>query len=270
MFKLKRLVLCGICAAVLSSADAATTRFHGYNFESNVISNGYNSFPEIRKSGKPYLQVQEGAEYSIVVTNPLPVRVAVAVSIDGLNSIDGKRTSAEDGQKWIIEAYGSLTLRGWQTDRSSLRRFVFTGQNESYAQWKGEKDRKKYTKNLGVIGVAFFWNRAELDAVLHPPVPFARKYEECEKDKALSGAAAPQASAPASRASADEMESKKSRAGTGMGNKETNNVIDVEYKYDTGMYHNADVLTIYYEFASLPPRPMPFIDSDRDNFAPEM
>jgi hypothetical protein len=259
----KRLVLCGICAAVLTSADAATTRYHGYNFESRVISDGYSCFQEISKHGKPYLQVQEGAEYTIVVTNPLPVRVAVAVSIDGLNSIDGKRTSPEDAQKWIIEAYGSLTLRGWQTDRSSLRRFVFTSQNESYAQWKGEKDRKKYTKNLGVIGVAYFWNRSELEAALHPPTPFAQKSEECLKDKSLAGA-------PASRSSADEMESKKSRAGTGMGNKETNNVIDVEFHYDTGMYHNADVLAIYYEFASVPPRPLPFIDSDHDNFAPEM
>jgi hypothetical protein len=259
----KRLVLCVICAAVLSSADAASTRFRGYRFESRVISNGYSSFPEIGKNGKPCLQVQEGDEYSIVVTNPLPVRMAVAVSIDGLNSIDGKRTSPDNARKWIIEARGSLTLRGWQTDRSSLRRFVFTGQDESYAQWKGEKDGKKYTRNLGVIGVAYFWNRAELEAALHPPIPFAQKFEECERDKSLAGA-------PASRSSADEMEQKKSKAGTGMGQKETNTVIDVEFKYDTGMYRIADVLTIYYEFASVTPRPLPFIDNGRDNFAPEM
>jgi hypothetical protein len=259
----KRLVLCGLCAAVLSSSNAATARFQGYNFESRVISDGYGSFPEISRHGKPYLQVQEGAQYSIIVTNPLPVRAAVAISIDGLNSIDGKRTSPENARKWIIEPYGSLTLRGWQTDRASLRRFVFTCQDESYAQWKGERDRKKYTKNLGVIGVAYFWNRAELDAALNPPTPFSQRSEECFKDKSLAGAAAP-------RASADEMESKKSRAGTGMGNRETNTVVDVEFHYDTGMYRSADVLTVYYEFASVPSTPLPFIDSDRNNFAPEM
>jgi hypothetical protein len=258
----KRLALCGICAAALFSADAATTRFHGFSFESSVISDGYGHFPEISRNGNPYLQVQEDAEYSIVVSNPLPVRVAVAVSIDGLNSIDGKRTSPNDGQKWIIEAHGSLTLRGWQTDRSSLRRFVFTSQNESYAQWKGERDKKAYAKNLGVIGVAYFWNRAELETALRPPMPFASRPEECMREKSLAGA-------PASRAAADEAEPAK-KAGTGMGQKETNSVVDVEFHYDTGMYRAADVLALYYEFASNPPRPLPFIDNDREKFAPEM
>jgi hypothetical protein len=258
----KRLVLAGICAASLFSADAATTRFHGFDFASSVISDSYGRFSEISKNGSPYLQVQEGAGYSIVVSNPLPVRVAVAVSIDGLNSIDGKRTSPDDAQKWIIEAHGSLTLRGWQTDRSSLRRFVFTSQNESYAQWKGEKDKKKYTRNLGVIGVAYFWNRAELEAALHPPMPFASRSEECMREKSFAGA-------PASRAAADEAEPAK-KAGTGMGQKENNNVIDVEFHYDTGMYRTAEVLSMYYEFAAIPPQPLPFIDNDRKEFAPEM
>jgi|WetSurMetagenome_2_1015567.scaffolds.fasta_scaffold00220_15 hypothetical protein len=260
-----RLVLTGICAAALCSTEAATSRFQGYNFESHVVSSGQGRFPEIRKNGRPWMQVREGAEYSIVVTNPLPVRVAVAVSIDGLNSIDGKRTSPDEAQKWILEPYGSLTLRGWQTDRSSLRRFVFTKSDESYADWKGKKDGRKYTKNLGVIGVAYFWNSAELEAALNPPQPFAQRAEECAKDNALAGAAAPAASA-----AMDKKECEKSRAGTGMGRREANNVVSVEFHYDTGMYRNADVLTIYYEFASVPPVPLPFIDTDRDDFAPEM
>ncbi|HUI92082.1 MAG TPA: hypothetical protein VLX68_07535 [Chitinivibrionales bacterium] len=262
----KRLVLCGICAALLSSADAATTRFQGYNFESRVIANDYGSFPEVRKNGRPWLQVQPGSEYSIVINNPLPVRVAVAVTIDGLNTIDGKRTTPEKAQKWMIDANSSLTLRGWQTDRGSLRRFIFTDQGNSYADWKGSRDNKNYIRNLGVIGVAYFWNRAELDAVLRPPTPFAQREEECKKDKFLAGAP----SAARSAAADESRQEKSSRAGTGMGNRENNNVVDVEFHYDAGMYHTADVLTIYYEFAQVPPRPLPFIDGGSDDFAPEM
>jgi hypothetical protein len=45
---------------------------------------------------------------------------------------------------------------------------------------------------------------------------------------------------------------------------------DVDFNYDTGMYRIADVLAIYYEFASVTPGPLPFIDNGRDNFTPEM
>ena len=40
------------------------------------------------------VEVVAGSEYELRLTNPLPGRVAVAVSVDGLNVIDGRRTSA--------------------------------------------------------------------------------------------------------------------------------------------------------------------------------
>jgi hypothetical protein len=258
----KHLVLCSLFASCFFTAHGATTHFKGYDFESSVVANDWDRFPEIWRHGNPYLQVTQGAEYSIVINNPLPVRVAVAVTIDGLNVIDGKRTSPDKAEKWIIEANSSLTLRGWQTDRSTLRRFVFTNQTSSYAQWKGKRDNKEYTQNLGVIGVAYFWNNAELQAVLHPPVPFTYRDDGLSKRKESP---CPQASRSEA---ADEA---KGKAGTGMGQRESNSVIDVEFHYDTGMYRAASVLAIYYEFASNPPRPQPFTeDNSRKDFTPEM
>ena len=56
-----------------------------------------------------------------------------------------------------------------------------------------------------------------------------------------------------------------------MGSREPNNVVDVEFHYDTGMYREKDVLAIYYEFARSVDLPHPFIDrEDRTMFAPEM
>jgi hypothetical protein len=267
MFKhLSFIALC-LSLSVIHSTDGATTRFKGYNFESTVITDNGGRFPEITKNGSPWLQVDENSSYSIVINNPLPVRVAVAVSIDGLNSIDGKRTTPVEGRKWIIEANSSLTLRGWQTDNNSLRRFIFTNQNESYADWKEKRDKKNYSRNLGVIGVAYFWNKAELDAALHPPVPFAAASAEgCVSEKS--------ASAPRSCARDDSPSPKRSKAGTGMGNKEENSVYSVDFNYDTGMYKTGQVLAIYYEFAANQPAPQPFIGDNRDddgmNFTPEM
>ena len=255
-------VLCVLGAAIAAAADAAVVHFKGYDFESCVIADHWRSFPEARKHGRPYLQVQEGTEYSIVIKNPLPVRVAVAVAIDGLNTIDGRRTTPDKAEKWIIEANSSLTLRGWQTGRTALRRFVFTGQNESYADWKERRDGKAYTANLGVIGVAYFWNRRELALALNPPRPFAFRSEEKQSMQDEAGAAS---SAPSPAAEP------KPRAGTGMGGHEDNYVVDVEFNYDTGMYHNRQVLAIYYEFASNPPLQRPFLgDDDGQEFTPEM
>ena len=265
---LKRFVLTGFCAMVLNaSVFAAQTNFKGYSFEVNVLADDWGSFPEVRKNGRPWLQVQPGSEYSIVIYNPLPVRVAVAVTIDGLNSVDGKRTTPDKAQKWMIDANSSITLRGWQTDQGSLRRFIFTDENNSYAEWKGKRDRKNYTRNLGVIGIAYFWNSAELRAALRPPEPF---YGYGWSYKKRSESAAPSA-ADEAEARAPSIQAPKSRAGTGMGDREYNNVYEVEFHYDTGMYRSRDALTIYYEFARTSPRPLPFVDYGRDRqFAPEM
>jgi hypothetical protein len=231
-----------------------------------VISDLSYRYAETGRNHQTYVQVQEGDEYALVINNPLPVRVAVAVTIDGLNVIDGKRTSPDKAQKWMIDAHSSLALRGWQTGRTSLRRFVFTRIDDSYAQWKGERDRKPYTRNLGVIGVAWFWNSAELDAALRPPMPFVDRFDECTKGKSLGGAA--QASESRSAPSAAPREEK---AGTGMGHSEVNHVVDVEFRYDAGMYRTRDVLTMYYEFAQNYQYPQPFSDEeDRRIFSPEM
>lgn len=243
---------------------AATHSFKGYTFEAYATSDNGKRYTEIKKSSGTYLQVGKNEEYSIVVRNPLPVRVAVAVTIDGLNVIDGKRTTPDKAEKWMIDANSSITLRGWQTDRSSLRRFVFTDQGGSFAEWKGDRDNKKYTQNLGVIGAAFFWNSAELEEALRPPPqPFeSPKRELHDKKKMPASTPAP---AKSSAAQAEE------RAGTGMGSREKNSVVDVEFHYNAGMYRGEDVLVLYYEFTKEPPRPLPFEDdTDKRNFTPEM
>ena len=40
--------------------------------------------------------------------------VAVALSVDGLNTIDAKRTTSFDASKWILGPYETITLDGWQ------------------------------------------------------------------------------------------------------------------------------------------------------------
>jgi hypothetical protein len=259
---------CALCILIVLTgfASATTKKFKGHTFESYILGDNLGRYQEIWKNSSSFIQVGRDEEYSIVIRNPLPVRVAVAVTVDGLNVIDGKRSSAANAEKWIIDPYETLTLRGWQTDRSTLRRFVFTDKSGSYAQWKGNVDKKAYTQNLGVIGVAFFWNSFELQTALHPPKPFDDKIGG-NKCRSAASDRAP-ASQPMMSKSAEPEEEK---AGTGMGSREGNSVVDVEFHYDTGMYNVKDVLVIYYEFAHKNQKPSPFYDeNDKGKFSPEM
>ena len=207
-----------------SELFAVSKYFQGYNFEAYLVSDstGGNRLYGRHNYSEEQLLVEEGTEYSVVIKNPLPVRVGVALSIDGLNSIDGKRTRAAQGKKWIIAPYQSITVEGWQVDSSRSRKFVFEKPRFSYANWKEKQDGQKHTKNLGVIGIAYFWSSHELQRALEPQQPFAENYRrkgriyEGEAQDGLSGS---------SRGSS--LNSKQERAGTGMGRNQHNPVRNV-------------------------------------------
>ncbi len=253
-------------------AHAVQKYFQGHLFEASVITHYSGSeFEERPIEGTSLIQVREGDEYSILVRNPLPVRVAATVTVDGLNTIDGQRTTPEGGQKWIIEPESSITIRGWQTNDSNLRRFIFTREGASYAKWKERRDRKNYTANLGVIGVSYFWNSAELSDRLSPARPFL----ENEKQEELALGSSPGSVGSDEAAKRSRRQENKGRAGTGMGFRQWNPVTRINFYYDTGMFSPSDVLAIRYEFAEAIPRPRPFEEPQvryryPGNYAPEM
>lgn len=240
---------------------AASTTFQGYAFDARVIRANGQQYREFMENKQPTLKVKANEEYSIVVRNPLPVRAAVAVTIDGLNSIDGQRTSPRNAKKWIVAPRSTLTISGWQTSKDTLRKFLFTAQSEAFAQWRENKEGKPFTRNLGVIGVAWFWNSSELDQALHPPQPFVD--DSVRSAKCAADAARP-AMAPCAKS--------ESRAGTGMGEQQQHAVTEIKFDANAGMFAVKDVLKIFYEFAQDPPEPLPFVDDEEDQgrFTPDM
>ncbi len=257
-----------VLLTIMACADlySAQTSFKGYVFEAYVIKASGKKYKEFSEKNQTVLKVRPNEEYSIVVNNPLPVRIAAAVSIDGLNSIDGKRTNPRNARKWIIEPNSSLTVAGWQTSKKSLRKFLFTEQSEAFAQWRENKEGKQFTKNLGVIGIALFWNSEELEMALHPPQPFV---DDSRRDKLAIESAPKSARSAAAPSAANKPEAV---AGTGMGRQQQNSVTSVEFVDNAGMYSVKDVLKIFYEFAQDSDEPVPFVDDDEDEgrFTPEM
>ncbi len=133
-------------------------------FEVQVLVNG-RPLEEYVAHGRSYVEAIAGAEYELRIHNPLPYRVAVALSVDGLNTIDARHTSAWNASKWVIEPYGTISISGWQMSSERARRFYFTSERDSYGAKLGE------TSNLGLVSAVFFRERRSYPIPVTPAPP---------------------------------------------------------------------------------------------------
>lgn len=283
---MKKILIAILCAALGTSAvfaigstrptlspDSAGTELEGNwqdgpvysrrGFDVDVLVNGI-PLEEYYARGRQYVEAIEGAEYELRVTNPLPIRVAVALSVDGLNTIDARRTTAANASKWVIEPYQSITISGWQMSSSRARRFYFTTERDSYGAKLGQ------TANLGVISAVFFRERRPI--VVAPPrrdvYPQGREDGSSDENRSER--------APSSQPNAGSSDSAAKSAGvypgpddqsaaTGIGRNTRNDVrwvnLDLEDR------PSADV-TMRYEYRAalvrlgIQPRPWPYPNYD--------
>ena len=162
------------------------------NFNVEVLGGGGGAREKYPARGRIYVEADEGEEYALRLSNPLPVRVAVALAVDGLNTIDARRTSARDASKWVIPPYGSITVSGWQMSSTRARRFYFTNERDSYANRTGRPT------DLGVITAVFFRERRGHSELVPPPRPLgSRPRDNVSKDESKRRG---QNDAPAARA----------------------------------------------------------------------
>ena len=211
---------------------------------------------EFVHAGTTYVEAIKGREYAIRLTNPFGVRVAVALSVDGLNTIDARHTDASSARKWVLGPYESVTIRGWQTNSAQARRFFFTTEDESYGGWLGKKE------NLGMISAVFFkektpWLEGSPQPMTSMPQRDRARSEEQNKQ-------AKSADAPAGEASADSSR-KDEYAATGIGRRIQNEVRWISLDLDSSP---SATLNLRYEFRPVLTRlgvfpPMPLM-SDPD------
>ena len=175
---------------------------------------------EYSARGNVYVEAVRGAEYAIRITNPTPYRVAVALSVDGLNTIDAKHTDAKSASKWVLAPYESAVISGWQVNNETARKFFFIGERDSYGAALGQ------TENLGVIEAVFYRER-QRQITVRP------RAEDSRKEAAQAPSAA--ATAPPS----DDY------AATGMGTRTTHEVELVDIDLESTP---AAKMSIRYEF----------------------
>ena len=100
-----------------------------------------------RNTGTTYVEALRGREYAVRLANRTGERVAVALAVDGLSSIDARRTTARAARKWILGPWETITIEGWQTGADTARKFYFTTEDDSYGAWLGKTD------DLGVVRI---------------------------------------------------------------------------------------------------------------------
>jgi hypothetical protein len=203
---------------------------------------------EYAARGRRYVEALENAEYELRVHNPTGSRVAVALAVDGLNSIDARHTSAWDAHKWVIEPYGTIHVRGWQMSGESARRFYFTTERDSYAAKLGQ------AANVGIITAVFFRERRPV--TIMPVTPSERRPPK-EQDRIRDERSAPTAgsSGETPRSESGRDAAKRSAqsypppddesAATGIGRSVRNDVQWIKMDLDS---RPAGEITIRYEY----------------------
>jgi hypothetical protein len=216
-------------------------------FSVKIIVDGRQA-SEYFARGRRYIEALENAEYEVRIHNPTGNRVAVALSVDGMNTIDARHTSAWEAHKWVIEPYGTISVRGWQMSSENARKFYFTSERDSYGAKIGQ------TANLGVIAAVFFRERKPI--VITPITPGSRDEKSINRGEdrprnESAPSAGESSGALANRDSAKERSAKAypppddEWAATGIGRTINNGVTWIKMDLDP---QPAGTVTIRYEF----------------------
>jgi hypothetical protein len=214
-------------------------------FDLQIIVNG-RPLDEYAAQGRSYVEALAGAEYEVRIHNLQPYRVAVALSVDGLNTIDARHTSAWNASKWVIEPYGTISVGGWQMSSERARRFYFTSERDSYGAKLGQ------TANLGVISAVFFRERRPYPVpVAPPPHPIYKEDGRSERSEAPAAGSAGEAQ----NKSADSASTRRGQvaaqpddeyAATGIGRSVQNDVRWVDMELDSRAVGELSVRYEYY------------------------
>jgi hypothetical protein len=211
------------------------------NFDLEILVGG-RPLDEYYARGKSYVEAIEGAEYEVRIRNPFPFRIAVALSVDGLNTIDARRSTAWNASKWVIEPYGTISINGWQMSSERARRFYFTSEQDSYGAKLGQ------TTNLGVVSAVFFRELRPIPVPITPAPPPRPPYEE--RDERERSSNAPESGAgigqsPSDRSSKGVLSRDDDYAATGIGRSVRNDVQWVDMTLDS---RPVGTVTIRYEY----------------------
>jgi hypothetical protein len=185
---------------------------------------------------REYFQAFRGKSYSLQVTNNSGERVAVLMSVDGLNVVTGQASnlSSTEGM-YVLSPWSTATISGWRSSLNDVRRFVFVDEEHSYASRTDQANG-----DMGWIRVLSFREQPQ-----HVTWRDDQRRERSDEGGAKSQAA-PAPSAGELRANGTRPPDE-GAPGTGWGDRRYDPVSQTEF---TAVANPTDQIVLRYEYAS--------------------
>ncbi len=201
-------------------------------------------YPSPRGDSRLYFQAFQGRNYGIRLTNQTGERVAVLLTVDGLNVIDGNRSAQSRNEPmYVLDPWESTVIRGWRTSLDEIRRFVFVDEQRSYAERTGQGNG-----DLGWIRVTTF---REAGRPRYKPQDWNDRDEFGQRQESKA-APETQATPPmAGMRSGDDarapLTNNESAPGTGWGGRQVDTVTQTDFR---PVATASDKFVLRYEYAS--------------------
>jgi hypothetical protein len=253
-----RMVMAGMAAALLAGSTQVAA--HQWPAPGSLVGvsvevEGTQTplYRAVDGSGRYYVEARRGARYAVRLTNRTGERLAVLMTVDGLNVISGERQAVDQrGRMYVLDPYESADIQGWRTSLDDIRRFTFVDEQRSYATRSGKANAR-----MGWIELAVYRERRPYAWRQHPDVTRQGR-EEGARDRAEAPpATAPPAPSAESDGRLSDESAKRSgeksvggvRAypGTGWGEHAHDPVQVVDFQAQP---HAAERITLRYEYAS--------------------
>lgn len=148
------------------SAWGNQTTIDGQLVDAQVLVGG-SAAPLYSRAGndRSYFQAFKGRDYSIRLRNTTGQRVGVLITVDGLNVVNGERSSQSSSEPmYVLDPWESATIKGWRSSQSTIQKFVFVDEQRSYANRTDQANG-----DMGWIRITTFreyrpqvWQRDEL------------------------------------------------------------------------------------------------------------
>ncbi len=148
-----------VARALLALSIEAPYESYGDLFRVTIIGDDrgpLNAWPAYRQDRyhpdpRTSVEARRGERYTIRVNNVSGERIALVISVDGLNIISGQRSygSSNEGM-YVLDPGQTGNFSGWRSGMSHVQRFYFTSAGDSYAGRMGQRDQ------LGIIKVLAF------------------------------------------------------------------------------------------------------------------
>jgi hypothetical protein len=213
-----------------------------------------------RSSDRQYFQAFQGRNYALSVHNTTGRRVGVLISVDGLNVVNGERsTLANNESMYVLDPYETAVIRGWRSSLRDIQKFVFVDEQRSYAERTGQANG-----DMGWIRVLAFrerqqradWGRNWMGLMDGPraqapaPAPSSGEavpFEGDDRAQAAPQDGAKREAAPETNARDYAGGGQKSNPGTGWGDRQFDPVREVRFIAES---QATDHLVLRYEYAS--------------------